>query len=271
MGRAQSMGFFDKLRFRYKSRKIQALTEKYMVELSCANDQRRITAAENLGDIGAIQAIEPLMEIMSAKKEEVSMAAARALSKIKDDKVLEELVKALANPDKWLPARVAEVIIAHGQLSVPILLRFLAETDDPTVKANYIEILGEIKDLQSVPALISELNSFYPEVRVKSALALGNIKDKRAVENLIKKTEDKEGSVRAIAARSLGKIKDSQAIGALQKLLYDQEWNVRINAIEALGEFGPAAVVIFETLINEDNYPEKTRVEKILMGLKVVS
>ena len=63
----------------------------------------------------------PLVEVMRNTREEdrdVRMAASRALGRIRDPRALEPLLEALAAPESWLPARVAEVVLEFGDAGV---------------------------------------------------------------------------------------------------------------------------------------------------------
>lgn len=80
--------------------------------------------------------------------------------------------------------------------------------------------LGEIRDPEAVPALISALNSDRPHMRRIAAHALGKIGDKRAVLPLIDvlSTQNQPLAVQAAAISSLGRIGDPGAKDILSRL-----------------------------------------------------
>jgi HEAT repeat protein len=148
----------------------------------------------------------------------------------------------------------------HGVVPLIALLKDI----DPEIREESASMLGELRDLRSLDALIEALNDTESDVRYaainslgelraidaliaaikdknagtryESVYILGNLGDLRAVESLIGALEDKESSVRAVAARSLGNLGDLRAVEALIGALEDKESSVRVESACSLGK-----------------------------------
>ncbi len=109
--------------------------------------------------------------------------------------------------------------------------------------------LGEIRDAEAVPALVSALKSDCPHMRRIAAHALGKISDEQAVKPLIEalKNETQPLAVQASIIMSLGKIGDPEARRILTSLnrsprsWLQQETDVALLKINAKQSFKVAA------------------------------
>lgn len=177
--------------------------------------------------------LEELVNALGSRDEQVRVNAAGALIKIKDKKMIPLLIRALTEPEKYLPARVAEVLIAIGKDAVEPLIRELPQMDDH-IKCLALEILGEIADERAVEPIINELTGANIQVRQSAAVALGVIGHSNAVESLIILAKDSDQGVRMRAVKALGQIGSTRAIPVLKEALKDEARWVCTNAREAL-------------------------------------
>lgn len=184
--------------------------------------------------------IDEYINALASNKEGERIAAAGVLIKLKDKRVLPRLVKALEQPDKYLPARVAEVLTALEEDTAEHLSAVLSEMPEKT-KSLCIDILQEIRDERTSEALIRELANGSAEIRKKAAAALGEVGSTRAVDSLILLMKDTDGGVRSWAAKALGQIGIPSAIPVLKQAESDEDWCVRVNAKEALKRLSGAA------------------------------
>jgi HEAT repeat protein len=155
----------------------------------------------------------------------------------------------------------------------PVLLR----DSDPQIRAAAAEALGELRNANAVPALISALSDAQLEVRVHAVSSLGQLRQRQAVAPLLKLLDDKEQivvlaavealgdlgdplatkplipllrhehvlsqafrSLPARTARALGQIGDRRAVPALIESLKGPSDDVIAEAAEALGKIGDA-------------------------------
>jgi len=201
--------------------------------------EARSSAAEVLGYLRFPGASRALLEALADKNDAVRMAASRALAEIKDPELAASLVAFLKQPDRWLPARVAEVLVALGEHAVEPLLKAIPHFEG---EAHLIaEILGEIGDSRAVPHLI-ELLGKSPRARVRAAAAeaLGKINSAEAIPALKKALRDEAWEVRSRAVNALARTGNPRVIPLLEEALKDAEWNVRASAEAAIGEMAAA-------------------------------
>ena len=92
-------------------------------------------------------------------------------------------------------------------------------------KSVAVEIVGELKCAEAVPALIKLLKSEYRDVRRSSVKSLGEIDDDQAKECLMEAIHDNDGHVRRTAVAALGRIGKPAAFEPLMKLLHDEKYN----------------------------------------------
>ncbi len=154
--------------------------------IGCLNDHKsqvRSSAATALGDIGDLQALEPVMFLLAEDmKPSVREAAALALGGLGDRHAVGQLVKSLgANPDY------------------------------PEVRVAVATALGELGDPRSLRALLVALGDKKSSVRQAAATALGQLGQKEAVDPLIQAMcdfrRDPDGNdVRGASAEALERI-----------------------------------------------------------------
>ena len=211
----------------------EGIVERYETGLSDRNSKVRAINAERLGKIGGSGTAELLLKAMSDKDDEVRMSATTALKTMADPSIAGFLVNALKDPYKWLPARVAEVLVAIGAAGVPALHRAL-ENDDSDLKGYIIEILGEIGQSGSVLYLNQILQDSNTNLRLQAARALGKIGHASSIQPLASLLEDPEVKVKVQAIRSLGLIGDPGAVQYLAPYLTVEDKAVRFAVSEAL-------------------------------------
>ena len=164
-------------------------------------------AAQALGTIGDVRAVEPLIEAL--KDDEVRKGAAEALRKISEVAV-EPLINGLATSGedadilvyilgRWWAARA-------GLAAVIGALKEACEGGDGDACLELDELLeGSARD-RAVQLLIEALGDGEWYVRWYAAMALGEIGDARAVEPLIELLGDESEYIRKYAADALKKL-----------------------------------------------------------------
>jgi len=135
----------------------------------------------------------------------VRLHAAKALGEAKDARAVEPLIAALG--DKGCGHTAANALAKIGKPAVETLIVAL-KNENPFVRRNAAEALGEIKDASAVKPLVDALKDDDLIVRRDAAKALGKIKDFSAEEPLTSALKDESPAVRrnaAIALREMGK------------------------------------------------------------------
>ncbi|OIQ11991.1 HEAT repeat domain-containing protein [Neomoorella thermoacetica] len=217
----------------------EGFVDRWLELLARGRAGARVTAATILGEMEVGRALGPLLEALGEREEGVQLAATAALIRLRDPRCLEPLLAALAEPRRWPPARVAEILLALGPVSIPPLLALLKQSA-PELAVRVIAILGLFKDPRTLPDLEDCLQKGPAPVRAAAARALGEMGLARAAPLLQLALADPEAGVRAAAARALGRLKYRQARKQLQACLDDGAWEVRAAAAAALQEVAAA-------------------------------
>jgi HEAT repeat protein len=206
---------------------------KYFEQAVRGATDSKIAAIEILGKLAYIDAVNPLLESLGDRNDEVRLAASEALSKIHSPEVIPILIKALEDPFRFLPARIAEIIMSYGEAAVAGMLAALPNLPIQS-KVYIIEMLGSLNNPRIPLILMNELYANEVEVRTAAIDALGAQNYKPAAEAMTILLKDKEWRIRSKAAKSLGIIGSVQSIPSLHELLKDGEWWVRTNAESAI-------------------------------------
>ncbi len=142
----------------------------------------------------------------------------------------------LDDPDAVVQQRAATGLALLGQPVQPLLakIRAAASDADPDVRAASLELLGEAKDVESLP------------------LALHGL-------------EDGIGNVRRAALHVLGAVGDAAVVPAVAKLLDDPKSRMGREAAEALAAMGlPESVELLKTLAARADHPARVWIVEAL-------
>jgi HEAT repeat protein len=141
--------------------------------LTSASGPELKSAAEALGQIGDDRAVEPLAALLNHRREEIAVAAARALGLIEGGQSVEMLLQTSVDTNSALLQAEAEKSLARiGAAAVRPLLDQL-HSSDPRERKTAVRILGEIGDRQALPFLVSARDD--PSLQPELDLALGTM------------------------------------------------------------------------------------------------
>jgi len=250
-----------------KIRDVRAI-DPLIQTLEDEDEDVRKSAAEALGNIGGTRAIEPLIQTLKDIKRSVRKSAAEALAKI-GEPVVEPLIHAMDDEDEhvrlgasWVLGEVRDIRATESLLHALKDENFDIQNFDIPLSA--AEALGKIGDKRAVEPLIQALKDDREGVRWSAAEVLGEIGDKRAVEPLIHTLKDETKDVRFGAAWALGEIGDKRAVEPLIHVLKDKSTDVRKSAAEALGKIGePALETLISALRDRDTNVQKGAAEAL--------
>jgi HEAT repeat protein len=211
------------------------LTDQVVGMLANPAADLRAQSAEILGYLALPGGSQALIEALGDRREEVRLTAVTSLTRLQDSSTIIPLAEALGNPGRFLPARVAEVLLAFGEKAVAPLIEEIRKAD-PEGQALICEVLGQIGDARAVPVLMEVLRESSSEKsRAAAAQSLGAIPGEGNVQALLEALKDSHWSVRAKAAEALGRLGDPQAQPALKIAAEeDLDWNVQAVAQAAL-------------------------------------
>ncbi len=156
--------------------------EQLIAKLQKGKPKEKADAAKELGKLGDVRAMEPLIATLKDKERIVRDAAAKALDKI---------------DPKWRESEFAKKV-------VPELIATLKNQDEDECEAA-VWAWGEFGDTRAVAPLIDvlgiNLNSdFVAPLRVTAAWALGELRDEQAVSALTEAAYDPENPTVALEA-----------------------------------------------------------------------
>jgi HEAT repeat protein len=178
-------------------------------------------------------ALPVFVELLASRDKAVQMAAVRLLTAINEPQCLTYLASALLQPHRYVPARVAEVLVSLGESAAWLLCYLLSEIPSES-KPLVLSVLGQMQPGYPLEQVIACLKDKEVQVRRAAAATLGDANAVIAMPELCRAASDKNWAVRAAVAKALGQIGEPAAMPFLQKLMEDEVWIVSINAREAL-------------------------------------
>ena len=216
------------------------------------------TAAEALGDIGAVEAIPDLQQIIEENKLNGfgRKEATIALGKIGDPLAIPTLLAILENNDQEIAWQAAWAIGKIGDpLVIPRLETILLHQEEPRLRSHVAYTLGELGG-GALPTLnellINEEEDWL--VRWRAAIALGNNHDPAAIPMLKEGlADDKNEHIQSRSAEVLGALQDSTALEYLRKFLQHEDKNIRTSVVLALGKMDTFALPLLEEVLQDED------------------
>jgi HEAT repeat protein len=192
-------------------------------------------AAQALGLLGDIRAVEPLIAVLRGENFSLKCAAAESLGKLKDPRAFEPLSVLLWKGEGELQIKAQEALTEMGPMVVEPLCRILLAQNDPR-RFFVTDLLTKIHDVRAIGPLVSVLGVGENGIGTTAADALIGI-GRPAVDALLVAVTSQDAVVRRLAARALGEIRDERAIESLLAALMDETVDVRRQALEAVAKF----------------------------------
>ena len=202
---------------------------------------KRATAAFMLGDMCSRRAVGELMQALDDRARPVRMAAARSLGRLGAVEAIEPLIE--SGVSGRLPGDVTGLALFDlGPVAVPRLLE-LSASDEPAIRARALELVGLIGDAHDAKPVLDRLSDPAAGVRAASADALGRLGAGEARDALVRALDDRVPAVRAAAARALGQTGGRRAAEALLPVARADSFEPAREAADALARIAPALVV----------------------------
>lgn len=237
----------------------------YSVLLECLKDDSnsiRHAAVISLGRYGQAGAIEELVKpkIFQSPVVNIRWAVVSAIAKLGDCRVIEHLLKAVADPE-WivrnqavteLKGKIKELIKTPDVRNIRILVRLLA-LDDEEITALATDGLIECGE-ESIERVVDALKSPSVSMRANAVYVLGQMRAVQTLDILIDRLQDPEWRVRRRVVEALGLIKNKKAVEPLVRSLSDNVERVQREAIQSLVGFGNLSTdPILNALSHEKN------------------
>lgn len=202
---------------------------------------RRADACRILGGIGHGAAAPALIERLEDPNETVRQHAIAALGDLGAVQALGPIVESLDASAGWGNLLVIMALSRMGSRAVPAIDALLAESTSPARTKALLQVTGQL-GMAAAPALVRSLARHEDaEVRIEAVRTLGTLAaDPESVDVCLAAMDDEAWPTRALAARSLGFLGDARAIPRLERAMGDPAYWVRHRAGEALARLSDA-------------------------------
>ncbi len=217
--------------------RIRGYADKRLRQLRSHSKPRRSDAARRLGRIGDPEAVGPLKDLLSDRREEVREAALFALGRIGTLPALRAMCEMLGAGDRWAQEKIAEAMEEMGDECHLVLCELLQE-GNAACRAFAAEVAGTVGGNEEALLLEGALRDPEIDVRARAASSLGRLRHRASRPALRQALKDPAWEVRCQAAKALGLLGDGDDALALADALRDTSWWVRQNAASALQELG---------------------------------
>ena len=198
------------------------------------------------------EVIELLIASLEDEQLAVREAAERALISLKDRDVVEALIPCLSSSLTTTLNYAVEILSAIGDVAIDRIAQLL-ESKNHDIRKFGCDILGTLKDTESIYELIDLLNDPHVNVAIAAGEALGKIKHTEAVPYLIRALQHQDTWMRCIAAEALGKIGDSRAVDPFISMSPHEDPIVLYTVIKAMGNFHEKRVLPYILSILQTN------------------
>ncbi len=207
-------------------------------ELTCNDRDVRKFALDVLGEIGDRSAVAPMLAALRDPDDNVRAAAAENLGRMRTVEAVESLVNALeSDGDLLLRFTILEAL---GRIGAPVPTRqLLPFGDDPLLRKPLFDCLGQVGGPECTPLLLAgsldqvrnirnaallalaRLCARFPE---EMAVSLAGAPDARIAEHAAELLDSPEAEARLAGIKVLGLVRDGRLAPRLLDLLTDEEF-----------------------------------------------
>jgi HEAT repeats len=215
-----------------------------MAELHDRRWWKRAEAVRELRMMRVKRAAEEIAGLLSDQSGEVKLLAFEAVIDLEGISSLPVLAGMLREVTTWNAINFARIITDRRHEAAPYIYPLLRHTD-VSVRSFAVRLLGILRSVDAVPALIRIAGTGRPAEMREALIALGLIGDGRAVDVCSISLGSSEADVRIAAAIALGSFGAPETVSKLASLLEDGTSDVRLAAGQALlkcGDDGTSAL-----------------------------
>ena len=215
-------------------------TAYYLRRLGGRRTRERAIAAEVLGEMRAVSALDALLTTLRDRSPVVRVVAARALGKLSQPEAVHALM------DEYALGRLPSGIVASSLLGMGPAggpaLQSLLHAEESSVRALAATLTGLLDWTPAGDDLLALLRDDDANVRARAAESLGRLGTETATGPLLALLRDAEREARVTSAEALGQLGDPAAVEGLATTLADEQHDVRLAAAAALGSLGAAGL-----------------------------
>lgn len=209
--------------------------------------RREHNGEEICGTIITIEDVTPLMDLeremaekLASPDETIRLQAAQALANQSTDLPNNPLVSAMGD-ESWRVRQLAvnSLVVQAQETTINRILNILREEHRNLSALNSALQVLALSNVDTLPTLINWLTqSEDPDLRIYTALLLGEQKDPRAIQPLISALADPDINVRYHAIEALGNLRAVEAVEALAEIAESRDFFLAFPALEALMRIG---------------------------------
>jgi|GEM_PF-3962039 len=190
---------------------------------------------QRFGDQGQLSR---LVELLALPSEVGQMEAVRFLKLLKNKSLLPYLISALWQPNRFVTARVAEVLLAIGGKTGAVLAGLLPSLNSKNEILLVLDILAQTEDRFPADNIVALLTDSDAAIRIAAAEVLAQLADATNGQALLVALDDTQAAVRQACCRALGEICYQPAADKLAKLVINDTPAVKKQAEFALKRVG---------------------------------
>ena len=179
-----------------------------------------------------------LVELLTLPSELGQMEAVRFLKLLENESLLPYLVSALWQPNRFVTARVAEVLLAIGEKTGAVLAGLLPSLNKKEEILLVTDILAQTEDRFPAENIVSLLSNADASIRIAAAEVLAQLADAATGQALLAGLDDTQAAVRQACCRGLGEICYQPAADKLAELVLNDTPAVKKQAEFALQRIG---------------------------------
>ncbi|MBE9504851.1 MAG: HEAT repeat domain-containing protein [Proteobacteria bacterium] len=228
----------------------------------------RHSSAISLGKLRDQRAIKPLMPLFEDDYGDVQEAAVIAFSYLAGehrDAVLAVLKNYINSESFSIRRNCVKVLSNLGKKGDFSLALTALRDEEGSIRKNAVEALGALGGDEAVSPLILSLSDEERDVRIAGIECLGKMKCKESLKPLLTGLYDEDIWVKSAAIRAVASIGEGDVADQLTQLLNDGVGLIVIVALEALGKLALDETVpaMMNAMENEDNEVVKAAVENM--------
>jgi len=223
-------------------------------------------AAARQGNQDAIAILLPLADGSEADRIRFLKAAAAAPSPVAQQKAW-GMMKPDINPEM-----VNLIYMCFPATDTRDVLKALdadVESTDAARRPGAVKAVGRVKGNRALPQLYDLMsNAGNPNVRTAAAQAIGDLAQVESIPALHKALNDREIAVKMAVIEAMGKIRDREVIGRVSSLAFDPNQQVRLAALKVIADVNHKdAVAILRTAADDPNPAVRAMVLGAMMKL----
>jgi len=208
--------------------------------LKSSDNQIKANAVEVVAETGSEEMINDVVALLNDPDITVRFAAAIAMGDMKYTDSREKLEKMTKDSDLNVATASSYALYQMGETKYLKTVEDYASSNDQTVKANAVMLLGKAKDKHALPILYQLKNDADSTdlVAFGATEAIARIGDERIYKKVWTMLINVQADVRYMGIQSMASLGGSKGTNAILSMLDDEITEIRLYAAERLGWLG---------------------------------